>query len=249
MKYFRAIFSNLWKVYVGAVFFTTGLFFYPFISTLLLKESWHKKTHIFFVTWSWSIRFFCFYPVYKVKSSPIPEGPYIVIANHSSYLDIYLMSSIIPNSHLLFLGKSELLNYPFLRTYFKKLHIPVFRNDKMKSAKSFVQAKNAVKKGWSLMIFPEGGIPDENLPAMIPFKEGAFKLAKNLKIPIVPITFINNYKLLTDPGNVYGSASPGISKIYIHEHISAEKVESLSQDELMDLCFSIINEPLLGVGF
>ncbi len=158
------------------------------------------------------------------------------------------MCSIIPNSHLLFLGKSELLNYPFLRTYFKKLHIPVFRNDKMKSAKSFVQAKNAVKKGWSLMIFPEGGIPDENLPSMVPFKEGAFKLAKNLKIPIVPITFINNYRLLTDPGNVYGSASPGISKVYIHEHISAEKVETLSQDELMELCFSIINEPLLGVG-
>ena len=246
MKYFRAIFSNLWKVYVGTVFFTTGLFFYPFISSLLLKESWHKKTHFLFVSWSWSIRFLCFYPVYKVKSSPIPEGPYIVIANHSSYLDIYLMSSIIPNSHLLFLGKSELLNYPFLSTYFKKLHIPVFRNDKRKSAKSFIQAKNAVKKGWSLMIFPEGGIPDDNLPAMVPFKEGAFKLAKNLKIPIVPITFINNYKLLTDPGNVYGSASPGISKVYIHEHISAEKVEMLSQDELMDLCFSIINEPLLA---
>ncbi len=158
------------------------------------------------------------------------------------------MSSIIPNSHLLFLGKSELLNYPFLRTYFKKLHIPVFRNDKIKSAKSFIQAKNAVKKGWSLMIFPEGGIPDENLPKMVPFKEGAFKLAKNLKIPIVPITFINNYRLLTDPGNLYGSASPGISKVYIHEYISAEKVETLSQDELMDLCFSIINEPLLGVG-
>jgi 1-acyl-sn-glycerol-3-phosphate acyltransferase len=249
VKYFRAIFSNLWKIYVGTVFFTTGLFFYPFISSLLLKESWHKKTHFLFVSWSWSIRFLCFYHVYKVKSSPIPEGPYIVIANHSSYLDIYLMSSIIPNSHLLFLGKSELLNYPFLRTYFKKLHIPVFRNDKMKSAKSFVQAKNAVKKGWSLMIFPEGGIPDENLPTMVPFKEGAFKLAKNLKIPIVPITFTTNYKLLTDPGNIFGSAYPGISKVYIHEHISAEKVESLTQAELMELCFDIINEPLLGVGY
>ena len=140
------------------------------------------------------------------------------------------------------------MNYPFLRTYFKKLHIPVFRNDKMKAAKSFIQAKKAVKQGWSLMIFPEGGIPDENLPTMIPFKEGAFKLAKNLKIPIVPITFTNNYKLLTDPGNAFGSAHPGISKVYIHEHIPASRIEELSEEELMKVCFDCVNEPLLSVG-
>lgn len=158
------------------------------------------------------------------------------------------MTSIISSNHLLFLGKSELLNYPFLRTYFKKLHIPVFRNDKLKSAKSFIQAKNAVKKGWSLMIFPEGGIPDEDLPKMVPFKEGAFKLAKNLKIPILPITFTNNYKLLTDPGNVFGSARPGISRVFIHEFISADKIDTMTQDELMELCFTVINEPLLAVS-
>jgi 1-acyl-sn-glycerol-3-phosphate acyltransferase len=248
VKYLKAIFSNLWKVYVGVVFFTTGLLYYPFLFILLLHEKWHKKTHFFFVMWSWTIRIFCLYAVRKIKSSPIPEGPYIVIANHSSYLDIYLMPSVIPNAHLLFLGKSELLNYPFLRTYFRKLHIPVFRNDKLKAAKSFIQAKKAVKQGWSLMIFPEGGIPDENLPVMVPFKEGAFKLAKNLKIPIVPITFTNNYKLLTDPGNAFGSAHPGISKVYIHEHIPASKVEELSEEELMKLCFDVVNEPLLAVS-
>ncbi len=180
-----------------------------------------------------------------MKNSPLPKGPYIVISNHSSYLDIFLMTSIIPNCHLLFLGKSELLNYPILRTYFKKLHIPVFRNDKMKSAKSFVQAKNAVKNDWSLMIFPEGGIPDDDLPKMFPFKEGAFKLAKHLKIPIIPLTFTNNYKLFSDPGNVFGGAHPGISKVYIHEYLSVELIESLTQDELMLKCFEIINEPLI----
>lgn len=233
---------------MGVVFFTTGLLYYPFLYTLLLNEKWHKKTHFFFVSWSFTIRVFCLYYVKKVKSSPIPEGPYIVIANHSSYLDIYLIPSIIPDSHLLFLGKSELLNYPFLRTYFKKLHIPVFRNDKMKAAKSFIQAKKAVKQGWSLMIFPEGGIPDENLPTMIPFKEGAFKLAKNLKIPIVPITFTTNYKLLTDPGNAFGTAHPGISKVYIHEHIPVTRIEELSEEELMKVCFDSVNEPLLGIS-
>ena len=60
-------------------------------------------------------------------------------------------------------------------------------------------------------------------------------------------TFTNNYKLLTDPGNAFGSAHPGISKVYIHEHIPASKVEELSEEELMKLCFDVVNEPLLGV--
>lgn len=247
MKYVRALFTNLWKIYVGAIFFSTALLFYPFIYTLLLRVNWHKKTHYFFILWSWSIRVLCLYYVKKVKNSRLPDGPYIVISNHSSYLDIYLMASILPKCHLLFLGKSELLNYPFLRTYFKKLHIPVYRDNKMKSAKSFIQAKKSVVNGWSLMIFPEGGIPDENLPSMMPFKEGAFRLAKSLKVPLVPLTFTNNYKLLTDPVHFFGSAHPGISKVYIHDYISVEQVETLSQDELMKVCFEVINEPLLEV--
>lgn len=156
------------------------------------------------------------------------------------------MTSVIPNNPLLFLGKSELLNYPILGTYFRKLHIPVFRKDKIKSAKSFIQARNAVKKGWSLMIFPEGGIPNENLPNMIPFKDGAFKLAKNLKVPIIPITFTNNYLLFTDPEHFLRRAHPGVSKVYIHPFIDTATIEALSEEELMQKCFDIIREPFLS---
>ncbi len=177
--------------------------------------------------------------------SPIPEGPYIIVANHTSYLDIFLMCSILPHHPFVFMGKSEILRYPILKTYFKKLHIPVFRNDRLKAAKSFIHAKKAVAHGWSLVIFPEGGIPDDHKPRMIPFKEGAFKLAKNLKIPIVPVTFTRNHLLFSDPDDLYGPAHPGISHVYIHPHISIEQIELLTQDELMNLCHSVVNQPLL----
>ncbi len=155
------------------------------------------------------------------------------------------MNSILSKHRFVFLGKSELLKYPILGAYFKLLHIPVFRDNKIKAAKSFIQAKQVVKNGWSLMIFPEGGIPNENLPQLIPFKEGAFKLAKNLKIPIIPITFTNSYRLFSDPENWFGGAHPGVLKVYIHEHISTELIEKLSEEELLKKCFNIINEPLL----
>lgn len=191
------------------------------------------------------MRVFCFYRVKKVIDSPIPEGPYIIVANHSSYLDIFFMYSILPKHPFLFLGKGEILSYPIIRTYFKGLNIPVYRKDRSKAATSFILAKKAVKEGWSLVIFPEGGIPDEGSPAMIPFKKGAFKLAKALDVPIIPVTFTNHYKLFSDPTNILGPARPGISKVYVHEAIKTEAIAEMTELEVLGVCFDKINESLI----
>lgn len=146
------------------------------------------------------------------------------------------------------MGKSEILGYPLMKTFFKRLNIPVYRNDRIKAAKSFIQAKNAVKEGWSIVIFPEGGIPDCNLPEMVEFKSGAFKLSKHAQIPIVPITFLDHYHMFSDPDQVLGYAHPGISRIYMHDIISVEQQNELSESELSDLVFKILAEPLRERG-
>ena len=110
---------------------------------------------------------------------------------------------------------------------------------------SFIKAKKMVNDGWSLMIFPEGGIADDNLPKMMPFKDGAFKLAKALNVPIVPITFTNNHLLFTDPSSWFGGARPGISKVHIHEFVKVSEIQNSTDKELLKLCFDIINGPLI----
>jgi len=187
----------------------------------------------------------CFYRFEKLSNNPLPEAPYIIVANHSSYLDIFFMPALMSKNKYLFLGKSEILKYPLIKTFFKRLHIPVFRDNPIKAGKSLVRARQELKNGWSLVIFAEGEIPNDDSPKMIPFKDGAFRLAKKAKVPIVPITFLTNYKLLSDPDNITGPASPGASKLHIHPFISKEEVVSLSQEELMKKCFDIINEPIL----
>lgn len=197
-----------------------------------------------FVVWSWTFRIFCFYHVKRVKNEALPEGPFIIVANHISYLDIFLMYSILPKNAFLFLGKSEILKYPIIGTYFRRLNIPVFRDSRVKAAKSLIQAGREVKKGWSLIIFPEGGIPDKN-PKMDRFKGGAFQLAKGAKVPIVPMTFTNNHRLFSDPTFILGPAHPGISKVYIHSFLSVEEIDGMTQKELRDVCYKTINQPLL----
>lgn len=230
---------------MGLIFVVTAIFYYPIIVPFLFNESSKKTAFKLFVAWSWTVRIFCFYHVKRLSNHPLPKGPYIIVANHASYLDIFLVYSILSKNAFIFLGKTEILSYPLIKTYFKRFNIPVDRRSAVKSAKSLIIAGKKVKQGWSLMIFPEGGIPDDNSPKMIPFKEGAFQLAKSLNVPIVPMTFMNNYKLLSDPSAVFGPARPGISKVHIHPYFSVEKLKTMSQKEISEACFNRINAPIL----
>lgn len=245
MNWIKGVLSFFWKCYVGIVFTILALLLYPLFLIVLSFKKLKKVSFRLFVIWSWLMRIFCFYHVKKIQSAPVPDGPYILVANHASYLDIFFMYSIFPDHPFLFLGKGEILRYPIIKTYFKGLNIPVHRKDRGKSATSFIMAKKAVKEGWSLVIFPEGGIPDTDNPRMIPFKKGAFKLAKALNIPVVPVTFLNHFKLFSDPFEFFGPARPGISYVHIHPSISVSEIADLTEPELLELCFDRINEPLL----
>jgi 1-acyl-sn-glycerol-3-phosphate acyltransferase len=241
-----AIGSFLWKIYVAIVFSIFAILLYPFFLVILSNKKWKKKSFKLFIFWSWMMRVFCFYIVRKISNASLPEGPYVIVSNHTSYLDIFFMYSVMPKHPFLFLGKSEILSYPIISTYFKGLNIPVDRKDRRKSAMSLVMAKKAVAEGWSIVIFPEGGIPDDDNPKMIRFKQGAFNLAKSLNIPIVPMSFTNNFELFCDPLDFKGTARPGVSHLYIHPFLSREEVEGMEIKELSDKCFQIINEPILA---
>lgn len=248
MKSVVAVCAMLYKLYVGLVFVTTLLFFYPFIFLTLLRVSWRRYSFPINVVWSFTVRFLCMVWVVRIGKQKLPEGPYLIVSNHSSYFDIFLMYSLLPKHRFLFLGKSEILSYPLVKTFFKRLNIPVHRKDRSKAAKSFIQAVRAVEQGWSLMIFPEGGIPDDHLPAMIPFKDGAFKLAKRCRIPIIPLTFLDNYHLFSDPDKLFDSAHPGLSRVVFHEVISIDQQDLLSEQELADYVFEILARPLREKG-
>ena len=244
MRYLIGIFGLIWKFYIAIVFSFLAIILYPFFLIVLANTKWKKMSFNLFIFWSWLMRLFCLYHVNKIEKSELPDGPYVIVANHSSYLDIFLMYSLIPKHPFLFLGKSEILSYPIIRTYFKNLNIPVFRKEKSKAGQSLLMAEKAVQQGWSIAIFPEGGIPDDNNPKMVPFKDGAFKLAKSLEIPIVPITFLNNFFLFSDPTLILGPARPGIAHIIVHDVVSKNKVQSMTVSEIRDHCFTVISDPI-----
>lgn len=231
MKTILSPFYNLWKIYIGLVFVVTLILFYPLLWVFISVESLKPYSFKINVFWSRCVSILCFYAVESSGEQEISQDPFIIIANHTSYLDIFMLYRVLPCNKFLFLGKSELLKYPLVKTYFKKLNIPVDRSSTIKSAKAFIQARKALKNDWCITVFPEGGIFDPT-PQMSPFKNGAFQLAKSAQGAILPLTFMNNYKLFSDPTYFFSSAMPGLVKVHIHPPIKKSEVYNSDLNEL-----------------
>jgi 1-acyl-sn-glycerol-3-phosphate acyltransferase len=167
---------------------------------------------------------------------------YIIIGNHTSTLDVSSICIAAKNNHC-FIGKEELLSNLVLGFFFRTIDITVNRESKMSSFRAFKQAADRLKSGVTVVIFPEATIPEVYPPKLYPFKNGAFRLAIELKIPIIPITSLDTWKVLWDSGSEYGSR-PGICNIFVHKPIETAHLTLDDADALRDEVHEIIKEKL-----
>lgn len=143
-----------------------------------------------------------------------PTDTYVFVANHFSYLDIAAGMGIF-NNFFGYVGKSSVKKIPLIGYLFQKLHIMVDRSDKSSRGSSLSRGIKSLKSGKSVFIMPEGGIISKNIPQMLhPFKDGAFIMAIENQVPIVPVTFVNMYKIM--PATLIGWGTP---EVIIHEAI------------------------------
>lgn len=217
--YIGAPFRFLYKIYFLLVFLLLAIPMYPIFYFLLKSEKNVHKAFKMKRVWAKIILFLTAIKVKKVNAHLLPKAPYVICANHASYLDIVVMFILIPETFL-FLGKAELLKWPIIRIFFRNMDIPVDRRNSVKARQSIELTKEAVQKGFSVAIFPEGLIPSEGIPNMTPFKKGAFVLAVSQQIPIVPITFATNWKLFATESDVFGPGRPGIATCVFHPPIA-----------------------------
>jgi len=173
-----------------------------------------------------------------------PNAPMIICPNHSSYFDIFASLRIMPGYYA-FLGKAELKHWPIFNIFFNSgMNILVNREDKMGAAQAFKKSLKAIAEGQSLIIFPEAGIPS-NAPKLMAFKDGAFALAIKKQIPIQPVTFLDNYKILKTGGFFKSRALPGRCKVIFHKPIETKGLTQADLVSLRQQVFGIIQKPLL----
>jgi 1-acyl-sn-glycerol-3-phosphate acyltransferase len=175
---------------------------------------------------------------------PIDWGrTYIICPNHFSNLDISAMSILLGHTNCCFMGKENLVDGFLTGIYFRTVDLPVNRDSKIASFRAFKAAAEKLKNGTNMILFPEGGIADIYPPVLNDFKTGAFRLAIELKIPIIPVTSQNTWQIFWDNGAKHGSR-PGICNVYVHQPIETAHLSPDDADALRDSVFDLIKNKL-----
>jgi len=131
--------------------------------------------------WGRAIMFIC---GIKVTRNKIPsDGNFILMPNHRSYIDIFLVAAFTPSA---FVGKAELMRWPFLRTGAKLTNsIFVHRSEITSLVSTMNKIKSSDQNHIPVAVFPEG--TTSRGPLTRPFKKGSFKIAADADIPVIPM--------------------------------------------------------------
>jgi 1-acyl-sn-glycerol-3-phosphate acyltransferase len=127
----------------------------------------------------------------------VPAGrTCMLVANHSSYLDGVLTVAALPHAYS-FVAKSELLGHWVPRIFLKGIGaVFVDRLDAQRGVEDTARFAEAMRAGRSLIVFPEGTV--RRMPGLLPFRMGAFVIAAQAGVPVVPVTIRGTRSALRD---------------------------------------------------
>lgn len=216
MKIVKYIFWTLYRIWFYILVALPILVMFPILLISISKESWYPFFFKIARVWAKFILIGMGFN-YKIEREQIPEKDksYMFIANHTSMADIMLMLVSVKNPFV-FVGKKELAKIPLFGFFYKRTCILVDRSSAKSRQAVFIRAQRRLKTGVSICIFPEGGVPEEHIE-LDEFKDGAFRLAINHQIPIVPLTFADNKKRLS---YTFFSGGPGKMRVKMHNFLS-----------------------------
>jgi 1-acyl-sn-glycerol-3-phosphate acyltransferase len=149
------------------------------------------------------------------KENIRPGQSYVVAANHQTGFDIFILYGYL-GIDFKWIMKKELRRIPFIGYASEKVgHIFIDRSSPRAALKTLQEAKRKLEGGSSVVIFPEGTRSKE--AQMHPFKRGAFKLAFELDLPILPVTIVDSWRIKRDG---FFNIVPGKAALIVHPSIN-----------------------------
>lgn len=236
MKIVRAIYTAYGVIVFTALF----LLSLPLLAIPMYAPSQYKLTGIVNRWWARLLFFFIAIPVsaeYRAKLDP--RKKYIFCSNHFSYLDIPTLGLVRHNT--IFVGKTGIERIPLFGHMYGRLHITVDRSKLKSRYESLRRSMDAIDEGKSLVIFPEGGIVTKKDPVMSKFKDGAFRVAIEKQIAIVPVTIPYNWIIL--PPDQFLLRWHKL-KVIFHEPLETAGLTLADVDSVKQKLFSIIDHEL-----
>lgn len=156
-----------------------------------------------------------------------PKESYIIVSNHLSQFDIFVLYGTL-GLDLRWVMKQELRRIPLFGVAAEAIgHIYINRNDREQAVQQLQAARDAFRPGSSIIFFPEGTRGDGQ--GLLPFKSGAFQMAKQLDLAILPIRLSGTDHVLP---NKTGDLYPSQVRMEILPPFSKSEVNTLSVEQL-----------------
>ncbi len=157
-----------------------------------------------------------------------PRNPYVVVSNHESFVDILLISQL--PWEMKWLSKKEMFKIPVAGwLMYLSGDIPLERGDRESAQKAMGLCKVVLDRRVSVMIFPEG--TRSTTLDMRPFKDGAFRLAIETQLPILPLVVQGTQRALRKHDWRFGHAD---AQVHVMEPIATEGLTLDDVDDLRD---------------
>ncbi len=243
MFIFKKFFLLLWRFWFYSLVFFTILIALPVLVVVISHERFYKSFYKVAQLWGKTILFgMGFWSEIETMQEIVKGKSYMFIANHTSMIDIMLMLSVI-NNPCVFVGKVELTKIPLFGFIFKRTSITVDRSCFNSRKEVYLEAQKRLNSGLSICIFPEGLVPGDESIVLSEFKNGAFRLAIEHQIPIVPMTFYDCKKRFS---YTFLSGNPGKLRVKIHPFIETRGLSLNEKDTLKKQAFELIYNELLS---
>lgn len=239
-RIFRIIFSIYCAIFF-LISFPIVIPLYFLVFNLFSKDKSPHIAHAISRVWArYLLVIFMIHLKVENKNYIDSNQTYIFVANHLSMLDIPIYALACTNTFR-FLSKAELGKVPLLGYVIRKLYITVNRKDKHDRSKSIEKMLASLKEGISVFLAPEG-TRNASSEKLLPFKEGAFRLAISAQLPIAVLTIRNSQKLLAParpfemcPGKIVCRWSLPISTIGMTEKDLPLLIELVRNAMMKDL--------------
>lgn len=242
MKLLKYLAILIWRIWFYGWLIGTIIIAFPILLIATSKESWYPTFFKIARAWAKTILFVMGFKVQTKFEQTIEESKsYMFCANHTSMIDIMLMLSIIKNPFV-FVGKAELSKIPIFGFFYKRTCILVDRSSLNSRKAVFAEAERRFQNGLSVCIFPEGQVPEDESIVLDKFKNGAFVLAIEHNIPIVPISFYDCKKRFS---YTFFSGNPGLLRTKVHKFIETTNIIIKEKAVVRQKTFEIIYNDLI----
>ncbi|HBD26288.1 1-acyl-sn-glycerol-3-phosphate acyltransferase [Flavobacterium sp.] len=242
MKFLKYPLTLLYRIWFYILVLVPIIVLFPFILATILSEKTYPLFFKIARLWSKIILIGMGFN-YSIEGDEVFEDgkSYMLVANHTSMTDIMLMLIAVKNHPFVFVGKKELAKIPIFGFIYKRVCILVDRSSSKSRYAVFERAQKRIHQGLSICIFPEGGVPEEHI-VLDEFKDGAFRIAIEHGLPIVPMVFFDNKKRFS---YTFFSGSPGKMRAKIYPIIETKGKTLEDRNALKQQVREVILQPLL----